>query len=120
MHNIIHHLSMTRIFDRRLSHEILEEYERTRDILLKIVGGKGLLDATPVLQRSIRLRNPYVDPLSYFQVMLLRKLRRLGGPLLLDESNVQNASKQELERARLTYAVLLTINGIAAGLRNTG
>ena len=105
---------------RRLSHEILEEYERTRDILLKIVGGKALLDATPVLQRSIRLRNPYVDPLSYFQVMLLSKLRALGGPLVLDESNVQNASEQEQERARLTYAVLLTINGIAAGLRNTG
>ena len=105
---------------RRLSHEILEEYERTRDILLKIVGGKALLDATPVLQRSIRLRNPYVDPLSYFQVMLLSKLRALGGPLVLDESNVQNANEQEQERARLTYAVLLTINGIAAGLRNTG
>jgi phosphoenolpyruvate carboxylase len=102
----------------RLSHEIREEYERTRDILLKIVGGKALLDATPVLQRSIRLRNPYVDPLSYFQVMLLRKLRALGGPLLLDESNLHSASEQE--RASLTYAVLLTINGIAAGLRNTG
>src|SRR5256885_1607485 len=78
------------------------------------------LDATPVLQRSIRLRNPYVDPLSYFQVMLLRKLRALGGPLLLDEPNLQSASEQEQERTRLTYAVLLTINGIAAGLRNTG
>ncbi len=105
---------------QRLSHEILEEYARTREILLKIVGGKALLDATPVLQRSIRLRNPYVDPLSYFQVMLLRKLRAHGGPLLLDESNLQSASEQEQERARLTYAVLLTINGIAAGLRNTG
>ncbi len=104
----------------RISHTILEEYERTRDIVLKIVGGKALLDATPVLQRSIRLRNPYVDPLSYFQVMLLRKLRALGGPILLDEDNLQSASEQEHERARLTYAVLLTINGIAAGLRNTG
>jgi phosphoenolpyruvate carboxylase len=52
--------------------------------------------------------------------MLLSKLRALGGPLVLDESNVQNANDQEQERARLTYAVLLTINGIAAGLRNTG
>ena len=104
----------------RLSHAIVEEYERTRDIVLKIVGGKALLDTTPVLQRSIRLRNPYVDPLSYFQVILLRKLRALGGPLLLDESNLQSASEQDHERARLTYAVLLTINGIAAGLRNTG
>ncbi len=105
---------------QRLAQKILEEYERTRSMLLKIVGGIALLDATPVLQRSIRLRNPYVDPLSYFQVMLLRKLRALGGPLLLDESTLQTASEQEQERARLTYAVLLTINGIAAGLRNTG
>ena len=52
--------------------------------------------------------------------MLLRKLRALGGPLLLDEPNLQSASEQEQERTRLTYAVLLTINGIAAGLRNTG
>jgi phosphoenolpyruvate carboxylase len=104
----------------RLSNDILEEYERTRRMLLKIVGGKALLDATPVLQRSIRLRNPYVDPLSYFQVMLLRRLRALGGPLVLDEVAQQSAGEQEQERARLTYAVLLTINGIAAGLRNTG
>jgi phosphoenolpyruvate carboxylase len=105
---------------QRLSHEILAEYERTRHMLLTIVGGSALLDASPVLQRSIRLRNPYVDPLSHFQVMLLRRLRALGGPLILDEATQQTASEQERERARLTYAVLLTINGIAAGLRNTG
>ena len=122
MHIAQHYTSLVddEILRERLSHEILEEYERTRDILLKIVGGKALLDATPVLQRSIRLRNPYVDPLSYFQVMLLRKLRALGGPLVLGEPNLQSASEQDQERARLTYAVLLTINGIAAGLRNTG
>jgi len=122
MHIAQHYTSLVddAILRERFSLAILEEYERTRDILLKIVGGKALLDTTPVLQRSIRLRNPYVDPLSYFQVMLLRKLRALGGPLLLDVSNLQSASEQEHERARLTYAVLLTINGIAAGLRNTG
>jgi phosphoenolpyruvate carboxylase len=108
------------ILRERLAQVILEEYKRTGGILLKIVGGKALLDDTPVLQRSIRLRNPYVDPLSYFQVMLLRKLRMLGGPLLLEENSLQSANAQEQERARLTYAVLLTINGIAAGLRNTG
>jgi len=105
---------------RRISDEIEQEYERTRRIVLMIVRGTALLDNTPVLQRSIRLRNPYVDPLSYFQVVLLRRLRSLGGPLVLDEGAQQAASDQERERARLTYAVLLTINGIAAGLRNTG
>ncbi len=105
---------------RSISEEIEQEYERTRRMLLLIVGGTALLDNTPVLQRSIRLRNPYVDPLSYFQVALLRRLRSLGGPLALDEAEQQAASDQERERARLTYAVLLTINGIAAGLRNTG
>jgi phosphoenolpyruvate carboxylase len=105
---------------QRLSTLILEEYERSRRMLLEIVGGRALLDSSPVLQRSIRLRNPYVDPLSHFQVTLLRRLRALGGPLVLDEAMQETASQQERERAQLTYAVLLTINGIAAGLRNTG
>jgi len=103
-----------------ISEEIEQEYELTRRMLLLITGGTALLDNTPVLQRSIRLRNPYVDPLSYFQVALLRRLRSLGGPMALDEAEQQAASDQERERAHLTYAVLLTINGIAAGLRNTG
>lgn len=104
----------------RLSQMIDAEYQRTRRALLAIIDGQALLDTNPVLQLSIRRRNPYVDPLSYFQVVLLRRLRALGGPLLLDEQHQASASAQERERARLTYAVLLTINGIAAGLRNTG
>ncbi len=105
---------------KRISTEIEQEYERTERMVLQITEQQALLDTTPVLQRSIRLRNPYVDPLSYFQVMLLRRLRALGGPLLLDETAQASASEQEHERSQLTYAVLLTINGIAAGLRNTG
>jgi phosphoenolpyruvate carboxylase len=104
----------------RISHEIQQEYQHTRDMVIKIVGGKAILDNTIVLQESIRRRNPYVDPLSYFQVILLRRLRALGGPLMLDKVAQQDATPEERERARLTYAVLLTINGIAAGLRNTG
>ncbi len=104
----------------RISWEIQEEYERTRNIVVRIVGGKALLDNSPVLQQSIQRRNPYVDPLSYFQVVLLRRLRALGGPLMLDEEKRQDASNEERERDKLTYAVLLTINGIAAGIRNTG
>jgi phosphoenolpyruvate carboxylase len=105
---------------RRISMEIEREYERTRHWLLQIVGGTALLDNSPVLQRSIRLRNPYVDPLSYFQVVLLRRLRALGGPLDLSKAEQEEVGEEERERARVTYAVLLTINGIAAGLRNTG
>ncbi len=104
----------------RISQNIHEEYERTKRMVVSIVGGQTLLDTSPVLQQSIRRRNPYVDPLSYFQVVLLRRLRALGGPLTLDKDTQQEASEEERERARLTYAVLLTINGIAAGLRNTG
>ncbi|MHB8595960.1 MAG: phosphoenolpyruvate carboxylase [Ktedonobacteraceae bacterium] len=104
----------------RFTQHIEQEYERTRSNVLRIVGGEALLDNAPVLQRSIRLRNPYVDPLSYYQVALLRRLRALGGPIMLDDGTEQTASDAERERAQLTYAVLLTINGIAAGLRNTG
>jgi phosphoenolpyruvate carboxylase len=104
----------------RLSQEIETEYARTQRLLLAIIGGQALLDTNRVLQLSIRRRNPYVDPLSYFQVALLRRLRSLGGPLMLDEQDLDQASSEEQERVRLTYAVLLTINGIAAGLRNTG
>ncbi|MBA2284850.1 MAG: phosphoenolpyruvate carboxylase [Ktedonobacteraceae bacterium] len=105
---------------RRISDEIEQEYERTRRVVLLIVNRDALLDTTPVLRRSIQLRNPYVDPLSYFQVALLQRLRALGDPLVLDEAQRQSASQEERQRADLTYAVLLTINGIAAGLRNTG
>jgi phosphoenolpyruvate carboxylase len=70
--------------------------------VLAVTGQRRLLDRTPVLQRSIDRRNPYVDPLSFIQVELLRRLRR-DGP-----------------SEALARATLLTINGIAGGLRNTG
>jgi phosphoenolpyruvate carboxylase len=99
---------------------IQQEYERTERAILRIVGSHALLDRSPVLQESIRRRNPYVDPLSYFQVMLLQRLRKLGGPLALPTNQEGEASSEEQERIQLTHAVLLTINGIAAGVRNTG
>jgi phosphoenolpyruvate carboxylase len=81
---------------------IRAEYERTRELVLAVTDQRRLLDRTPVLQRSIDRRNPYVDPLSFIQVELLRRLRR-DGP-----------------SEALARATLLTINGIAGGLRNTG
>ncbi|MDQ3805380.1 MAG: phosphoenolpyruvate carboxylase, partial [Acidobacteriota bacterium] len=78
------------------------EFERTRRMILRVSGQNRLLERNPVLARSIRLRNPYVDPLSLIQIELLRR-KRAG---------------QESEE--LDYGLAATINGIAAGLRNTG
>jgi phosphoenolpyruvate carboxylase len=79
-----------------------DEFERARRMILRITGQTELLERNPVLSRSIRLRNPYVDPLSLIQVELLRRKR--GG----------EAS------AELDYDIGATMNGIAAGLHNTG
>ncbi|MDF2922761.1 MAG: phosphoenolpyruvate carboxylase [Paenibacillaceae bacterium] len=85
---------------------IRNEFKLTSDLILMITGQQEILDNVPILQESIRLRNPYVDPMSYMQVQLLTELR------------AHRALGQEDEA--LIREVLLTINGIAAGLRNTG
>lgn len=86
---------------------IRAEHERTRQTILAITGNQSLMDDEPVIQRSIQLRNPYVDPLNYIQVEMLRRLRALPDP---DSSEAED----------LRQVIILTINGIAAGLRNTG
>jgi phosphoenolpyruvate carboxylase len=83
-----------------------DELERTIEELVLIGGGERLLDTEPVLQASIDRRNPFVDPLSFVQVELMRRLRR--------EPDTGDA------RDQLGRVSLLTINGIASGLRNTG
>jgi phosphoenolpyruvate carboxylase len=94
------------VIAERIFNEISEEFKTTSDLILRISGQHEILDNVPVIQESIRLRNPYVDPLSYLQVQLVTELRAMRE---LDE-----------EDALLIREVLLTINGIAAGLRNTG
>jgi len=86
---------------------IRDEYERTCAAVLEISGHRALLEAKPVIARSVERRNPYVDPLNYLQVEILRRLRALPHP-------------EATEAADLREIVVLTINGIAAGLRNTG
>jgi phosphoenolpyruvate carboxylase len=81
---------------------IVDEFERTRRMLLLVKKQEHLLEKNAVLSRSIRLRNPYVDAMSLIQVELLRR-KQLG-----DHSD------------DLNYALGATINGIAAGLHNTG
>jgi len=86
---------------------IHDEYKRTQDAVLSISGHINLLDAEPITQNAVLVRNPYVDPLNYIQVEMLRRLRSLTDP--------------EGEEARaIREVVTITINGIAAGLRNTG
>ena len=80
------------------------EFERTRSILLRITQQTDLLQGNRVLAHSIRLRNPYVDPMSWIQVELLRRKR----------------SSTTGEEDELNRAITATINGISAGLRNTG
>ena len=92
--------------DRAAVFPLLEaEYRRTEAALCRLTGQHDLLDESPWLQRSIRVRNPYIDPMNYVQVALLRRLR--GSP-----------GADEAEEIR--DAVRLSVNGIAAGLRNTG
>ena len=79
-----------------------DEFNLTHRMILEITGQKRLLETNPVLERSIRLRNPYVDPMSLIQVELIRR-KRAG-----DDSPALNR------------AISATINGISAGLRNTG
>jgi phosphoenolpyruvate carboxylase len=85
---------------RELWQRIRAEHARTRRWVKRLTGEARLLDHNPQLQRSISLRNPYVDPMSFLQVELLRRKRE---------------GQQEVDRS-----LLLTLNGIAAGMRNTG
>lgn len=95
-----HGASCRRIFER-----IVEEHALATRWVLAITGRRELLDEDPVLKRSIRLRNPYVDPLSYLQVEALRKAR---------------ATSVLEERAPWLAVSRLAVQEIAAGLRNTG
>lgn len=92
--------------DQRRWATIEAEYHRTVTWLLRVTGRERLLDGAPVLQRSIGLRNPYVDALSEVQVRLLRRLRALA--------------PDDPARAMHLRLVQLSVNGVAAGLQNTG
>jgi len=91
-----------RIFDA-----IAEEFSRTEHAILAITGQKALLENEPVLAKSVQLRNPYIDPLNYIQVEMIRRLRGLE-------------DKQSPEADELRAVIELTINGVSGGLKNTG
>ncbi len=89
----------------RIFPQLVDEHRRTEAALCRLTGQRDLLDAAPWLKRSIRVRNPYIDPMNYIQVALLRRLRAGDG---------------ESQAEELGDAIRLSVNGIAAGLRNTG
>ena len=84
-----------------LGRDLCARYAATVEAVLEVLGRDELLDENPVLRRSIAARNPYVDPLNILQAELLGRVRGEDDPVLRD-------------------ALLVTVNGIAAGLRNTG
>ena len=96
-------------YDQRLVPAELQEIgidlrrrlQRATAIVREVTGHRELLESNPVLRRSIDVRNPYVDPINIVQVELLRRAR------LQDDESVR-------------AALLVTINGIAAGMHNTG
>lgn len=96
---------------RDLGHTLRKRLQLAIRAVLQTTGHRDLLDDNPVLRRSIDVRNPYVDPINLVQVELLRRLR--------GQSAVPG-SDDDPHTARLRRALLVTINGIAAGMRNTG
>ena len=89
-----------------------EEHERSRAAVLAITGRTELLEHVPWLQRSIRVRNPYVDPLNMIQVELMKRRASMAETLDADTSTPESESLEELLR--------LSVQGVAAGMRTTG
>ena len=92
---------------RRIFGLIEAEFSRTEAAILAVTGQKQLLGREPVLLRSVQLRNPYIDPLNYLQVEMIRRARRGG-------------RKNAAELEEIHRVIELTINGISGGLKNTG
>jgi len=90
----------------RMLAKIVGEYERTCSILLQITSQSSLLESNPALRDILLVRRHYLDPLSYIQVDLLRRVR---------EPKIS-----ETEKLQLLGAIKLSINGIASGMKNTG
>ncbi len=97
-----------------LFEQIASEYHLTRDLILTITDHKRLLDGDPVLQRSVQLRNGTIVPLGLLQVSLLKRLRQYGN------YTASGVIHSRYSKGELLRGALLTINGIAAGMRNTG
>jgi phosphoenolpyruvate carboxylase len=97
-----------------LFEQISREFHSIRDLVLTITRHQRLLDGDPSLQRSVQLRNATIVPLGLLQVSLLKRLRQHGN------GAVPGVIHSRYSKGELLRGALLTINGIAAGMRNTG
>jgi phosphoenolpyruvate carboxylase len=97
-----------------LFEQIASEFNLTCDLVLSITGHKRLLDGDPELQRSVQLRNGTIVPLGFLQVSLLKRLRQHSNQA------ASGVVHSRYSKGELLRGALLTINGIAAGMRNTG
>jgi phosphoenolpyruvate carboxylase len=88
---------------REISAQIEEEYRRSVRMVLAVTESSRLLEGQPVLEESIRLRNPYVDPLNFLQIRFLREWRR-----------------SRRARPDLMRVLQMTVGGIAFGMKSTG
>ncbi|ACZ32285.1 Phosphoenolpyruvate carboxylase [Xylanimonas cellulosilytica DSM 15894] len=95
-----------------LAQQVLDELRLTREWVLKVTGNAWPLEGRRVLGRAVQLRSPYVDALSLLQVRALRALRTDGA----SEPSQDAAARRE----RWQHLLLLTVNGVSAGLQNTG
>ena len=86
---------------RKVGEDLRARLERTSELIRRVTGHERLLETNHVLRRSIDVRNPYVDPINLVQAEILRRYRSNPDPTLRD-------------------AFVITVNGIAAGMRNTG
>jgi phosphoenolpyruvate carboxylase len=98
-------LVRNRAVRRKIFGAIAEEYARTVRMVLHVTGHNALLANQPVLAESIRLRNPYVDPLNFIQIESLTRWRRTTAPR---------------EQERLRRLLAMTVTGIAFGMKSTG
>lgn len=95
------------------SRVIRAEHDLARDVVLQLKGCARLLDSEPTMQRSIWLRNPYVDPIHLTQIQLLRRWREAGSP------SDKGRPADDTDR-HLFAALVASVNGIAHGLQGTG
>jgi phosphoenolpyruvate carboxylase len=94
--------------------QISQEYYLTKELILTITEHQTLLDGDPTLQRSVQLRNGTIVPLGFLQVSLLKRLRQHKS------ERTKGLVRSRYSQSELLRGALLTINGIAAGMRNTG